>query len=76
MPQIQDVLMRSFLLPSVHSRKKRRPSHQATLYLHLPVEGVGLLEFKAIDRIESMGYELALEPLRRWAGDRSVGDET
>ena len=38
----------------------------AGLYLKLPVQQFGLLDFKALEALETTGYEHALPRLEKW----------
>jgi predicted acylesterase/phospholipase RssA len=64
-PTIINVLNRSTFLHSVNSRKALRESGLADLYLQLPVEKWGMMDFKCMDEIVEAGYRSSLEQLKK-----------
>jgi hypothetical protein len=46
---------------------EREVASQVEFYLRPPLAGIGLLDFKTIDRVESSAYEYALKALERWS---------
>ncbi len=66
-PGILSVLGRTTEVGSIAALN--RTKRQADLYLHLPLDQWGLLEFKALDAIAERGYQLSIEPLRSWLDD-------
>lgn len=55
LPNIVDILMRTAEISSV--RDSNVSGSPSDLYLHVPVEGIGMTDFRAIDRIVALGYE-------------------
>jgi NTE family protein len=55
LPTIVDVLMRTAEIGSV--RDSHAAGSPADLYLDLPVDGIGMSEFSAIDRLVTLGYD-------------------
>ncbi|MBU6180760.1 MAG: patatin-like phospholipase family protein, partial [Verrucomicrobia bacterium] len=66
MPGIVDILMRATTLNSV--RVAGEVKRDADLYLHPPVEGFGMLEFDAVERIAAIGYEYTLARIAEEGG--------
>jgi predicted acylesterase/phospholipase RssA len=69
-PYISSVLMRSVVVGSLVRERDRRVAEQASLYLKMPVDAWGLLEFEKLDEIAARGYEASVEPVRTWAEGR------
>ena len=67
-PGIFGLLLRSTGLGCVAARDQKRQI--ADLYLELPLETFGMLEFRAIEAIVQRGYETSLEPLQAWRDAR------
>ncbi len=63
-PSIVEILTRSAMISSIRDAHALR--HKADLYLHPPVDRFGLSDFKAIDRIEELGYEETRARIREW----------
>ncbi|HRQ88179.1 MAG TPA: patatin-like phospholipase family protein [Bacteroidia bacterium] len=70
MPGIVDILMRATTLTSVRVAGDVR--RDADLYLHPPIEGYGMLEFDAIDRIVADGYGYAMRRIEELGGPAQV----
>jgi predicted acylesterase/phospholipase RssA len=66
MPGIVDILMRATTLNSV--RVAGEVKRDADLYLHPPVEGFGMLEFDAVERIVAIGYEYTIARIEEAGG--------
>jgi predicted acylesterase/phospholipase RssA/CRP-like cAMP-binding protein len=65
-PYISSVLMRSVVVGSMVRERERRSAELASLYLRMPVEDWGLLEFDRLDAIARRGYEASAERVRAW----------
>lgn len=65
-PSIVSVLIRSATLASVYATNRLISQNPPDLYLYLPVEAWGTLEFDAIDDIVARGYETSLSSLQTW----------
>jgi hypothetical protein len=63
-PGILDVWLRSTEVGSVAARNQTKPL--ANLYLELPIDEFGLMEFGALDPLVIRGYESSIERLRSW----------
>jgi predicted acylesterase/phospholipase RssA/CRP-like cAMP-binding protein len=63
-PGIVGLLLRSTELGCIAVRNQTQ--QLADLYLRLPLETFGMLEFGAIEAIVQRGYEASLEPLTAW----------
>jgi predicted acylesterase/phospholipase RssA len=63
-PNIVSVLLRSTEVGSVADRNQMKPL--ADLYLELPNDDFGLMEFDALDPLALRGYERSIERLRSW----------
>lgn len=63
-PTILEILFRAAMLGSI--RAERNVPELVDLYLHPPLRGVALLDFKSLDRVEEAGYRYAVEALRSW----------
>ncbi len=67
MPGLVDVLLRSSETGASLAARVLEP--RADYLLHPPVEGFGLLEFGALDRLIESGYAYTMETLDRWADE-------
>ena len=65
-PHIATILMRSSVIPSMISQRRREGLAKGDLELRIPTGEWRLLDFAAMEPISRRGYESALEPLRRW----------
>lgn len=63
-PMILETILRSSLLASVKRQKTNRAL--VDLYIQPEVNGIGMLEFKKMDKIVEAGYLSGLEMLSRW----------
>jgi lysophospholipid hydrolase len=71
-PTLSTVLMRSVLVASLAKERERQAALAASLYLKMPVDEFGLLDFEKLDPIALRGYEASLEPIRTWWEARGV----
>jgi predicted acylesterase/phospholipase RssA/CRP-like cAMP-binding protein len=62
LPTIYRIILRSTMLSSEVERIRA----DADVYIHPPVEGFDLLDWKAIDRIVDLGYRAASDRLSEW----------
>ncbi len=65
-PTLATVLMRSVVVASLAKERERAAALAASLYLKMPVDEFGLLEFEQLGPIAQRGYEASLEPIRQW----------
>ncbi|MGH0028242.1 MAG: patatin-like phospholipase family protein, partial [Myxococcota bacterium] len=71
-PYISSVLMRTVVVGSLVRERERRASDLASLYLKMPVDEWGLLEFEKLDPIAARGYEASADRIRAWAAERKA----
>lgn len=63
-PTLAGVLVRSTMIGSVTRVAKAR--QEADVFARLPLEGYGLLDFKAMDQLIEIGYRYAVENMPIW----------
>jgi predicted acylesterase/phospholipase RssA/CRP-like cAMP-binding protein len=63
-PTILEILFRGAMLSSIAG--ERDIANRVEFYMRPPLAGIGLLDFKTLDRVESSAYEYALQALERW----------
>jgi predicted acylesterase/phospholipase RssA len=63
-PGLFDILLRSATLAS-ESDQRSRAAH-ADCYIRMPTAGIGLFQWKALDRLAEAAYRHALDELRRF----------
>jgi predicted acylesterase/phospholipase RssA/CRP-like cAMP-binding protein len=68
-PGIVSVWLRSTEVGSIAARSQMKPL--ADLYLETPMDDFGLMEFGALDRLATRGYELSFDRLRSWCEGRN-----
>lgn len=64
LPTLAGVLVRSTMIGSVTRVSKARA--EADVFARLPLEGYGLLDFKAMDQLVEIGYTHAIENMAAW----------
>ncbi len=69
-PKLAAVVMQSMIVGSTQARDNMLQQELADLYLNIHVPGVGMLQFEAIEKAAQIGYDNAIEPLRKWAESR------
>lgn len=74
LPHIADVLMRTAEISSV--RDSRVAGSPADLHLQVPVEGISMTDFDAIDRIVALGYDYAARRLDEHGERAGRGERT
>jgi hypothetical protein len=72
-PYISSVLMRSAVVASILRERERRAAERVSLYLKLPVEKWGLLEFDQLEPIAACGYETCAPRVGEWWAARRNG---
>jgi hypothetical protein len=60
-PNILEILFRGAMLSSIAG--ERDIASRVEFYLRPPLAGIGLLDFKTIDRVETSAYEYAVRAL-------------
>ena len=63
-PSLAEVALRASMLASIS--RENAVSRDADFLFQPPVEGFGLMEFTALDRLAELGYQYALERLDEW----------
>ncbi|MCP4284071.1 MAG: cyclic nucleotide-binding domain-containing protein [Gammaproteobacteria bacterium] len=69
-PRLAVIVTQSMIVGSNQARDHMLQQELADLYLNIHVPGVGMLQFEAIEKAVRIGYENAIEPLRKWATSR------
>jgi NTE family protein/lysophospholipid hydrolase len=65
-PSIFDVLSRSITLAAVNRSMRQEEQDLASLYLLLPVETIGTLEYDELERISNLGYTSSIKQVTEW----------
>jgi predicted acylesterase/phospholipase RssA len=63
-PNILEILFRGVMLGSIAG--ERDIAERVEFYLRPPLRGIGLLDFKTLDRVERSAYEYAVRALDAW----------
>jgi predicted acylesterase/phospholipase RssA len=63
-PNILEILFRGAMLSSIAG--ERDIATRVEFYLRPPLAGIGLLDFKSLDRVERSAYDYAVKALERW----------
>ena len=63
-PNILEILFRGAMLGSIAG--ERDIADKVEFYLRPPLRGIGLLDFKTLDKVEASAYEYALHALESW----------
>jgi predicted acylesterase/phospholipase RssA len=66
-PTIIDVLFRTTVIASLQSAA--RVQREADLFMHLPVDEVGLTQFDALDAATAAGYDFAKRQIADWEAE-------
>src|SRR5690606_36485820 len=61
---ILEILFRGAMLSSIAG--ERDIADRVEFYLRPPLRGINLLDFKALDRVETRAYEYAVKALEAW----------
>ena len=69
-PTILEILFRGAMLSSIAG--ERNIKEKVEFYLRPPLSGIGLLDFKTLDRVEEAAYRYAVEALEQWPFSRST----
>jgi predicted acylesterase/phospholipase RssA/CRP-like cAMP-binding protein len=70
-PWISSVLMRSVVVASLVRERERQASELAGLYIKMPVDDWGLLEFSAVEAIAAQGYRACAGRVLEWWSERA-----
>lgn len=69
-PGITAVLLRSMIVGSVRGRAAALAAADVDLLLELPIRGVSMLDWSAVDEVADMGYELSEPLIAAWLEER------
>ena len=69
-PGIVSVLLRSMIVGALRDRDKHERDGLADLYLDLDLRGTDLLDFDAVERVATAGYEAAAPRIEEWLETR------
>ncbi len=69
-PGLAAVIMQSMIVGSNQAREQMLQQGLADLYLNIHVRGVGMLELDAVEKAAKIGYDCAIEPIRKWLASR------
>lgn len=69
-PGISAVLLRSMIVGSVRGRAEALAAADVDLLLELPIRGVSMLDWDAVEEVADMGYELSEPRIRAWLEER------
>jgi predicted acylesterase/phospholipase RssA len=69
-PNILEILFRGAMLGSIAG--ERDIADKVEFYLRPPLRGIGLLDFKTLDRVETSAYEYARQALEAWPFRRTA----
>lgn len=65
-PPIASILMQSTMVGSSLARERVLQMGLADHYLNISVQGIGLLQFEAVEKAAMIGYEQSIDPVREW----------
>jgi predicted acylesterase/phospholipase RssA len=68
-PTILEILFRGAMISSIAG--ERNVKDRVDFYLRPPLSGVGLLDFKLLDRVEESAYQYAIKALEQWPFGRT-----
>jgi predicted acylesterase/phospholipase RssA/CRP-like cAMP-binding protein len=68
-PGIGSTMLRSMLVGADSKRQRLLRDGLADLYLNIRMGKIGMLQFEAVEAIAQLGYEQAVETLRKWIDD-------
>ena len=69
-PTILEILFRGAMVSSIAG--ERNVKEKVEFYLRPPLAGVGLFDFKALDRVEESAYRYAIVALEQWPFSRTA----
>ena len=73
LPGLADTMMRSTLVGAGRARDEMVRAGLADFYRNIHVQGVGMLQFDAVDKSVRIGYEDSIGPLREWLASTALG---
>lgn len=71
-PSIFDVLSRSITLSAVNKSMRKKEQDLASLYLLLPVDAIGTLEYDQFEKIADLGYAASIKQVTDWCRGNEV----
>ena len=71
-PSIFDIISRSMTLAAVNKSMQTDEKGLASLYLMLPVDSVGTLEYEHLEKIVALGYSSSISEVTRWCRGNEV----
>ena len=71
-PSIFDIIARSMTLATVNKSMQSNERSLASLYLLLPVDAVGTLEYEHLEKIVDLGYSSSINEVTKWCRGNEV----
>jgi predicted acylesterase/phospholipase RssA/CRP-like cAMP-binding protein len=65
-PPIASILMQSVMVGSSQTRERMLQMGLADYYQNINVQGIGLLQFEAVEKAAAIGYQQSIDPLKKW----------
>ncbi len=72
-PDVVTTILRSIFVGGEPEVARMLDGGLSDLHLNINASGIGLLAFETVTEVEKIGYEAALEPLRRWLAEGGLG---
>ena len=69
-PTILEILFRGAMVSSIAG--ERNVKEKVEFYLRPPISGIGLFDFKSLERVEETAYRYAVEVLEQWPFSRAA----
>jgi predicted acylesterase/phospholipase RssA len=73
-PSLTGTILRSMFVGSEGARSEMLRDGLADLYLNIKASGIGFLRFDQVERVATIGYEAAYDPLRNWLEGGGLSD--
>jgi len=71
-PSIFDIISRSMTLAAVNKSMQSNERDLASLYLLLPVDAIGTLEYSRLEKIVDLGYSSSINEVTKWCRGNEV----
>jgi len=71
-PSVGVTILRSMIVGAEEAVTKMLDDGLPDLYLNINASAVGLLEFETVRKVAQIGYEAALEPVRKWIDEGGI----
>ena len=65
-PGVATVILQATMVGSERHRRRMLQQGLADFYQNTHVQGLGLLQFDALEKAAEIGYQASIEPLRKW----------